>query len=68
MEKFVAQRSGNPVFRAGMINPKNRCSFPFDRATLPAKKEAAVRPLNCRVKTPSNQPNNENNRFNPYFL
>jgi hypothetical protein len=51
-----------------MINPENRCSFPFDRATLPAKKGAAVSPLNCRVKIPANQPNKENNRFNPYFL
>jgi hypothetical protein len=43
-------------------------SFPFDRATLPTKKGAVVSPLNCRIKIPENQPNKENNRFNPYFL
>ena len=48
---------------AGIIDPENRCSFPFDRATLPAKKGAAVSPLNCRVKIPLNQPNKENNRL-----
>jgi hypothetical protein len=51
-----------------MIDPENRGSFPFDRTTLPAKKGAAVSSLNCRVKIPANQPNKENNRFNPYFL
>jgi hypothetical protein len=30
----------------GRSIPQNRCSFPFDRATHPAKKGAAVRPLN----------------------
>jgi hypothetical protein len=58
----------SPGSRAGMIDPKNRGSFPFDRATLPTKKGAVVSPLNCRIKIPENQPNKENNRFNPYFL
>jgi hypothetical protein len=32
----VCGRAGFPRSRAGMIDPQNRCSFPRDRATLPA--------------------------------
>ena len=48
-------------------NGKKGVSFPLTVQSIPPKKGAAVRPLNCRVKNAVNQPNVENIRFNPYF-
>ena len=35
-EKWVLGSAGHQRSRAGMIDPQNRPSFPFDRATYPA--------------------------------
>jgi len=48
-------------FRSGSV------SFPLTVQSIPPKKGAAVRPLNCRVKTAVNQSNVENTYFYRYF-
>jgi len=46
---------------------KKGVSFPLTMLSIPPKKGAAVRLLNCRVKNALNQPNIENTRINRYF-
>jgi hypothetical protein len=49
-------------------DPKNGVPFPLTVLPPQPKKEAVVSPLNCRVKIPANQFNEENNHFNQYLL
>ncbi len=52
------------------IPPTLKTGVPFMMTVLPIqrKKGAAVRPLNCRVKIPLNQPNTEKTHLYPYLL
>jgi len=49
-------------------DPKNGVPFPLTVLPPHSKKGAVVSPLNCRVKIPANQSNNENTRFYQYLL